>query len=166
MPVDLQTFRDLTAGICAPVTVVITAKDDIPYGATVRAFASLSLDPPMGFAQRVADRFSSASWYFDGSMPRLAGAASWLVCNLKTSVEGGDHVLLLGAVEDGQRSDAAPLIYTDKMYGTHSAMLNRPQALQSTAMRGRRLNCARAAVIKEVLAHTGGPIAREGNEYE
>jgi flavin reductase (DIM6/NTAB) family NADH-FMN oxidoreductase RutF len=46
VPVDLQTSRDLMAGVCAPVTVVTTAKDDIPYGATVRAFASLALDPP------------------------------------------------------------------------------------------------------------------------
>ncbi|MGI5404815.1 flavin reductase family protein [Streptomyces sp. CA-135486] len=42
-----QEFRDLMAGVCAPVTIVTAAQDDIPYGATVSAFASLSLRPPM-----------------------------------------------------------------------------------------------------------------------
>ena len=42
-----QSFRDLMAGVCAPVTVVTTAIDGMPHGATVSAFASLSLRPPM-----------------------------------------------------------------------------------------------------------------------
>ena len=42
-----QSFRDLMAGVCAPVTVVTTAVDGMPHGATVSAFASLSLRPPM-----------------------------------------------------------------------------------------------------------------------
>ena len=42
-----QSFRDLMAGVCAPVTVVTTALDGLPHGATVSAFASLSLHPPM-----------------------------------------------------------------------------------------------------------------------
>src|SRR4030081_34648 len=47
MPLDIQEFRNLMAGVCAPVTVVTTAHEEVPYGATVSAFASLSLDPPM-----------------------------------------------------------------------------------------------------------------------
>jgi flavin reductase (DIM6/NTAB) family NADH-FMN oxidoreductase RutF len=42
-----QDFRDLMAGVCAPVTVVTTADDDGPHGATVSSFASLSLHPPL-----------------------------------------------------------------------------------------------------------------------
>ncbi|MGK5531026.1 flavin reductase family protein [Streptomyces sp. URMC 129] len=42
-----QEFRDLMAGVCAPVTVVTGAEDGVPCGATVSAFASLSLRPPM-----------------------------------------------------------------------------------------------------------------------
>src|ERR1700757_1949853 len=44
---NVQQFRDLMAGVCAPVTVVTTIQDGIPYGSTVSAFASLSLAPPM-----------------------------------------------------------------------------------------------------------------------
>ncbi|GJF33693.1 hypothetical protein KNE206_63930 [Kitasatospora sp. NE20-6] len=42
-----QVFRDMMAGVCAPVTVVTTAGEEGPAGATVSSFASLSLDPPL-----------------------------------------------------------------------------------------------------------------------
>ncbi|MEV0042458.1 flavin reductase family protein [Nocardia rhamnosiphila] len=35
------------AAVCAPVTVVTTADDDGPHGATVSSLASLSLHPPL-----------------------------------------------------------------------------------------------------------------------
>ena len=40
-------FCSLMAGVCAPVTVVTTADEDGPAGATVSSFASLSLHPPL-----------------------------------------------------------------------------------------------------------------------
>ncbi|WP_327145435.1 flavin reductase family protein [Nocardia sp. NBC_01327] len=42
-----HVFRDLMAGVCGPVTIVTAASGTQPYGATVSAFASLSLSPPM-----------------------------------------------------------------------------------------------------------------------
>ena len=42
-----QVFRDLMAAVCAPVTVVTSADEAGPHGATVSAFASLSLRPPL-----------------------------------------------------------------------------------------------------------------------
>lgn len=42
-----QAFRELMAGVCAPVTIVTATGDGAPHGATVSAFASLSLRPPM-----------------------------------------------------------------------------------------------------------------------
>lgn len=45
--VSRQRFRDLMAGVCAPVTVVTTSADGAPFGATVSSFTSLSLDPPL-----------------------------------------------------------------------------------------------------------------------
>jgi flavin reductase (DIM6/NTAB) family NADH-FMN oxidoreductase RutF len=46
--VDAHTFRESMARVCAPVTIVTTvAPDGTPYGTTVSAFSSLSLDPPM-----------------------------------------------------------------------------------------------------------------------
>lgn len=42
-----QAFRDLMAGVCAPVTVVTTLDGETPVGTTVSSFASLSLEPPL-----------------------------------------------------------------------------------------------------------------------
>ncbi|MDX6741183.1 flavin reductase family protein [Actinocorallia sp. A-T 12471] len=42
-----QVFRDMMAGVCAPVTVVTAVDGASPVGATVSSFASLSLDPPL-----------------------------------------------------------------------------------------------------------------------
>jgi flavin reductase (DIM6/NTAB) family NADH-FMN oxidoreductase RutF len=55
----LASFLEVMAGVCAPVAVVTTAVNGLPHGATVSAFASLSLHPPMvmlalGRASRLA----------------------------------------------------------------------------------------------------------------
>ena len=42
-----QQFRDLMAGVCAPVTVITTIDADGPHGATVSSLASLSLRPAL-----------------------------------------------------------------------------------------------------------------------
>jgi flavin reductase (DIM6/NTAB) family NADH-FMN oxidoreductase RutF len=45
--IDPQRFRDLMAGVCAPVTVVSTFENGMPFGATISSLASLSLEPPL-----------------------------------------------------------------------------------------------------------------------
>lgn len=45
-----ETFRDVMAGMCTPVSIVTAMDGDRPHGTTVSAFASLSLDPPMVLA--------------------------------------------------------------------------------------------------------------------
>lgn len=42
-----QSFRDLMAAVCTPVSVVTAVDGERPHGTTVSAFASLSIDPPM-----------------------------------------------------------------------------------------------------------------------
>jgi flavin reductase (DIM6/NTAB) family NADH-FMN oxidoreductase RutF len=170
VPPDIPKFRDLMAGVCAPVTVVTTMQEEVPYGATVSAFASLSLNPPMVsvaldrssrllaliletkrfginvlaksqeetarlFATRGADRFGQSTWASDHGMPRLGAAASWLVCDLANAVEGGDHILLLGVVTDAEKTIAAPLVYSERIFGTHSVLLEREAERRRKAKR-------------------------------
>ena len=184
MPVDLQTFRDLMAGIYAPVTVVTTAKDDNPYGATVSALASLSLDPPMVTValdrrplRRLSKSAASASTCWQGTSTKTpsvsrnaelivsvqrrailtAASRAWpalQVARLRSQHQGRGRrsCVAVGRGRAWAAQRRAPLICTDKIYGTHSAMLNRPSTGISTAMRERRQNCARAAEIKRSLA--------------
>jgi flavin reductase (DIM6/NTAB) family NADH-FMN oxidoreductase RutF len=48
-----EEFRNLMAGIPSPVTV-LTTWDDGPAGATIGAFISLSLDPPLVLASLIS----------------------------------------------------------------------------------------------------------------
>lgn len=75
------------------------------------------------FAGRVPDRFAASGtpWHHDHGLPRLAGAPGWLVCRLRSAVEGGDHLLLLGDVDHVRTAEAAPLVYSHRTFGTHSA---------------------------------------------
>ena len=145
--IEPQEFRDLMAGVCAPVTVVTTMVDGRPYGATVSSFTSLSLTPPlvsvafgvnilghaqddlaMTFARRGADRFAATDWFDDHGLPRLADAAGWMVCDLYRCVEAGDHLLLFGLVRAASsRKDLAPLVYAHRTFGTHSRFAERPR---------------------------------------
>ncbi|WP_033294581.1 flavin reductase family protein [Amycolatopsis jejuensis] len=149
-----QQFRDLMAGVCAPVSVVTTLDADGPHGATVSSLASLSLQPQLvsialdrrsgllprvvatgafgvnvlaadqdDVAQRFArrgDRFAAAGWSPHRGLPRLSGVAGWAACRLWSTVDGGDHLLLLGEVTDAVSTAASPLIYSRRTYGTHS----------------------------------------------
>jgi flavin reductase (DIM6/NTAB) family NADH-FMN oxidoreductase RutF len=45
-----ESFREVMAGVPAPVTVLTAHRDGQPHGTTVSSFSSLSLDPPMIFA--------------------------------------------------------------------------------------------------------------------
>lgn len=40
-------FRETMATVCTPVTVITALWDGLPYGTTVSAFMSLSMDPPL-----------------------------------------------------------------------------------------------------------------------
>lgn len=42
-----ERFRDAMATVCTPVSVVTALDSDEPFGTTVSAFTSLSLQPPM-----------------------------------------------------------------------------------------------------------------------
>ncbi|GGX74083.1 flavin reductase family protein [Streptomyces hiroshimensis] len=75
------------------------------------------------FARRVPDRFAASGvpWTDDHGLPRLTGAPGWLVCELRSAIEGGDHLLLLGDVAHVRTAKAAPLVYSHRTFGTHSA---------------------------------------------
>lgn len=79
------------------------------------------------FAEPRADRFAAADWHYDHGLPRLSGAPAWLACELAQAVDGGDHVLLLGAVGEAAATIAPPLVYGHRSYGTHSGFAARPR---------------------------------------
>jgi len=65
------------------------------------------------FASRTSDRFEDIAWHPSplGS-PLLTGCLAWLDCSPHAVMEGGDHVIVIGLVEQASVADAAqPLLY-------------------------------------------------------
>jgi hypothetical protein len=79
----------------------------------------------------------------------------------KAASIGGNHVLLLGAVGHGQCSKLD--LYRQHVRFSFGNVKLPQQCNYRNAER--RLNHAKAAELSEVLAHTSGPVAREGNEH-
>jgi flavin reductase (DIM6/NTAB) family NADH-FMN oxidoreductase RutF len=74
------------------------------------------------FASATADRFEAAPWFSHDGIPRFHQIAGWLGCTLDQSIKIGDHVLLVGLVDNAEKADTAPLIYGERTYGTHSSL--------------------------------------------
>lgn len=69
------------------------------------------------------DRFSGVEYSLrDGIFPVLAGSIASFCCNLHSVLDAGDHVFVLGEVEDMLVSrDAAPLVFFQGGYRSLSA---------------------------------------------
>ena len=149
------TFRTAMASVCTPVSVVTTLElFGQPHGATVSAFTSLSMHPPMvlvsldassvllsliertgafglnvlaatqsdvalRFATKGPGRFTGVQWNAEHGAARLHGVAAWVACSVTDIVDGGDHRMLLGTVVSAATTDAEPLTYHARTFGTH-----------------------------------------------
>ncbi|WP_107120065.1 flavin reductase [Streptomyces regalis] len=49
----------------------------------------------------------------------MAGIAAWADCTVTGLTDGGDHVIVLGAVVHADAADVAPLAYHARTFGTH-----------------------------------------------
>jgi flavin reductase (DIM6/NTAB) family NADH-FMN oxidoreductase RutF len=148
-------FRQALAHLPAPVTLVTCAAlDDAPIGATVSAFSSLSLDPPLvvvsldrrsgtldsirsrrafavhvlgdghrslatRFAERRGDKFHELEFERNNrGVPLLAQYSFRFECVLHDEFPGGDHVLVVGAVEELSEHEVAqdPVVWYGRTF--------------------------------------------------
>jgi flavin reductase (DIM6/NTAB) family NADH-FMN oxidoreductase RutF len=72
------------------------------------------------FAGKGADKFRDLAWTETGGLPRLHDTIGWLACRVTGFVEGGDHILIPGEVEQAIAAPGAPLAYHRRVFGTHS----------------------------------------------
>lgn len=74
------------------------------------------------FASRVQDKFDGVSWTpAPGGAPILEGAVSWIECAFEDVLEGGDHYIVLGRVQDlSVARRALPLLFFQGGYGRFS----------------------------------------------
>jgi flavin reductase (DIM6/NTAB) family NADH-FMN oxidoreductase RutF len=62
-------------------------------------------------------RFDGIAWTtgFSG-VPLIEGALAWFECRLDRVIEAGDHVILLGEVEQAATFEGRPLLYFHSEY--------------------------------------------------
>jgi flavin reductase (DIM6/NTAB) family NADH-FMN oxidoreductase RutF len=75
-------------------------------------------DLAVNFARKGADKFDGVEWELDRGVPRLLGAATWLVCKLEQLHDGGDHLIAVGLVEHAESGPGNPLLYRRREFGT------------------------------------------------
>jgi flavin reductase (DIM6/NTAB) family NADH-FMN oxidoreductase RutF len=76
-----------------------------------RAFASKAPHP---------EKWAGVEWSESDGMPRIAGALAWIGCELRDLLDGGDHVIVTGAVSRLERAeDSQPLVFH---HGEYRAM--------------------------------------------
>ncbi len=70
-------------------------------------------DLSIRFASRTEDKWAGVSWEKgQGGVPLLPGCIAQLQCRLTQTVDGGDHLIFIGEVEQLHHSEAgSPLVY-------------------------------------------------------
>jgi flavin reductase (DIM6/NTAB) family NADH-FMN oxidoreductase RutF len=71
------------------------------------------------FAGKGDDKFLDVPWELEDGAPALLDRHAWVALTVEQLVVGGDHTLVLGAVEAADTRDAAPLTYWQRTFGTH-----------------------------------------------
>ena len=89
----------------------------------VNIFAAHHEEASRRFAARGVDRFAGVAWYARPSGPALDDAVAWIECTIDAEHEAGDHVIVVGAVDqlDTREGEASPLVFFRGQYGSFSA---------------------------------------------
>lgn len=73
------------------------------------------------FARSGADKFAGVPWRPSGfGSPILEGATAWIDCALHAVHDGGDHLIVVGAVHDLDATGTAPLVFHRGTYARTS----------------------------------------------
>jgi len=58
------------------------------------------------------EKWSGVEWSLAAGVPKLAAALAWIACDLRDLLDGGDHVIVTGAVTELELvADEAPLVF-------------------------------------------------------
>lgn len=88
----------------------------------VNVLASHQHPIALRFATKGEDKFAEVGWQPSGEVPRIDETAVWLSCELESLLPGGDHTIVVGRVHTADtNTDAEPLTYHRRSFGTHAA---------------------------------------------
>jgi 3-hydroxy-9,10-secoandrosta-1,3,5(10)-triene-9,17-dione monooxygenase reductase component len=88
----------------------------------VNVLAADQKDISQRFAQSGIDKFAGQSWKVGaGGTALLDGCNAWFECRVDARHEGGDHLILIGHVEQFRRDPKPPLVFHRGSYVTIAA---------------------------------------------
>jgi len=87
---------------------------------TVNVFAAHHEEMSRRFSARGVDRFEGVAWHPGDAGPVLDEAIAWIECTIDAIHEGGDHLIVVGAVDELGIRDAEvePLVFFRGRYGS------------------------------------------------
>ena len=59
----------------------------------------------------VSEKWDGVEWTESAGSPRLPGGLLWVACELRDTLDGGDHVILTGAVLEAESGEGMPLLF-------------------------------------------------------
>lgn len=69
------------------------------------------------FAAPAPDRFADLPWYLDSrGLPGLHETIARFVCRTLHTVHGGDHLIVIGVIEEYDTTPGIPLVFLDGQY--------------------------------------------------
>jgi 3-hydroxy-9,10-secoandrosta-1,3,5(10)-triene-9,17-dione monooxygenase reductase component len=86
----------------------------------VNVFAAHHAEAARRFAARGVDRFAGIPWHSRASGPALDEAVAWIECTIDAEHPAGDHLIVVGAVDevDIRDGEADPLVFFRGRYGS------------------------------------------------
>lgn len=98
----------------------------------VHVLAVTQLEVAKVFATRGADKFGSAPWQPNtAGLPLLDGCVAWFECGNRRQYDEGDHVILVGRIDEFAIPGGPPLIFHDSRYMRRVEEAPLPRALRS-----------------------------------
>lgn len=80
------------------------------------------------FASRSQDKFAGLAWspseVANGAPVLREGVVAHAECRTHAEVDAGDHVILVGRIERGERRSGRPLMYYERQYGSWPASVD------------------------------------------
>lgn len=124
-PVGL-TANSVTSVSLDPPLVLVCVSEQSSSLAAILAHGSFAVNilgagaasTAVRFAEeKRKDRFQNVAYAVKGGGgPVLEGAVAWMTCGLYRTFEAGDHVILVGEVNDGEAAGGDPLVFIRGRY--------------------------------------------------
>jgi 3-hydroxy-9,10-secoandrosta-1,3,5(10)-triene-9,17-dione monooxygenase reductase component len=90
------------------------------FGVNVLSAGQAELAASFASKRAEAEKFEGVDHDLHQGIPVLRGAHAWIGCRLETLVEGGDHVIGIGAVTAAETGEGEPLLWYAGRYGVFS----------------------------------------------